>query len=289
MKKFIIPLLLLSLFGSCQTMKPWPKEALLAPRSNPTEGNSESLGFYSGGCLKGAKTFRGNESGLILSQTRRGRFWGHSQLIDVLTELGEFSHKFLKKAVIIGDLSLSRGGPTVGGHSSHQNGLDVDIWFEFAHESTHDFRYWQTEEMKSFLSKERLGEGFGKPQRMMISFLAQDKRVERIFVHPLIKKNLCENRKLFNEESLRKIRPWYGHDDHLHLRLACPESDKSCVRQKAPEAGDGCDKLDWWFSKEVKEEQEKFDFSYEGMKTNYENVRENLPKECRNIYQGIAK
>ena len=31
--------------------------------------------------------------------------------------------------LLIGDMSQPRGGPMLNGHSSHQIGLDVDIWF----------------------------------------------------------------------------------------------------------------------------------------------------------------
>ncbi len=272
--------------SSCQRFRPWPGQAILAPRSNPTEGVSQAIGYYSSGCLKGGKTFNGRERGLIISQTRKGRFWGHSQLIDLLTEVGEFSHKVLKKAVVIGDLSLSRGGPTVGGHSSHQNGLDVDIWFDMAAEGPRSFVLLQTEEMKSILKDGVMGKGFAKPQQMLLSLLSQDKRVQRIFVHPLIKKKLCSDKMLFNEESLRKIRPWYGHDDHLHLRLNCPEGDKSCRKQPDPPVGDGCDQLEWWFTEEAQAEQAKFNYSFDSMKEKYLNGIESRPKECLGIYQG---
>src|SRR5262252_6343950 len=31
---------------------------------------------------------------------------------------------------LIGDMAQPRGGPMISGHSSHQIGLDVDIWFK---------------------------------------------------------------------------------------------------------------------------------------------------------------
>lgn len=266
----------------------WPKAALVAPRANPTPGKSEAIGHYSKGCLVGAKTFKGDERGLILSQTRRGRFWAHSELIDVLTELGEFSYRTLKKNVVVGDLSLSRGGPTVGGHNSHQNGLDVDIWFHLFKGKGKDFEFWQTEEMRSALKDK----SFGRDQLMMLAFLAQDKRVERIFVHPVIKKRICEQssefrKPSFSSEQLRKIRPWYGHDDHLHLRLKCPEDNKKCEVQNEPPPGDGCDQLDWWFSDEAKASEQGFDYSYKAQRYKYMDTINQLPSQCQNIYQDV--
>jgi len=49
-----------------------------------------------------------------------------------------------------------------------------------------------------------------------------------------------------------KIRPWWGHNYHFHVRLYCPADDPQCRPQAAPPAGDGCGKeLDWWFTEEA--------------------------------------
>lgn len=47
---------------------------------------------------------------------------------------------------------------------------------------------------------------------------------------------------------LRKIRPWYGHDSHFHIRLSCPADAVSCENQAPIPAGDGCGaELYSWF------------------------------------------
>jgi len=285
MKTVLMTTMVFFLFA-CQTNRlKVPEQVTIAHRTNPTKGSSESIGYYSLGCLKGARTFQGNEKGLVLSQSRRGRFWGHSQLIDLLVELGEFSHQRFKRSVILGDLSLSRGGPTFGGHSSHQNGLDVDIWFEMVKKAP-DFRFIQTAEMKTVLDKDGFNKDFDKKQVMILNFLGQDERVDRIFVHPKIKKFLCEKKKEdFDTETLRKIRPWYGHDDHLHLRLKCLPRDKNCQSQKPPPEGDGCDALAWWESDEAKKEMKERVYTFESQKKDYIDKVSNLPKACQEIYK----
>ncbi|MEO1603354.1 MAG: penicillin-insensitive murein endopeptidase, partial [Pseudomonadota bacterium] len=51
---------------------------------------------------------------------------------------------------------------------------------------------------------------------------------------------------------LRKIRPWWGHDAHFHVRLSCPAGAQGCENQAPPPPGDGCDEtLAWWFSDEA--------------------------------------
>ena len=73
--------------------------------------------------------------------------------------------------------------------------------------------------------------------------------VERIFVNPGIKKKLCDT--VTGDRSwLRKVRPFWGHDDHFHVRIGCqPGSPAARGRPDTP--GDGCDKsLAWWFTEE---------------------------------------
>ena len=53
-------------------------------------------------------------------------------------------------------------------------------------------------------------------------------------MHPAVKKALCETAGA-DRAWLQKIRPWYKHDDHFHIRLNCPPGSPSCVAQ-APTA-----------------------------------------------------
>ena len=50
---------------------------------------------------------------------------------------------------------------------------------------------------------------------------------------------------------LGKVRPIYGHDEHFHIRIKCPQGAAGCKPQAKVPAGDGCDaSLAWWFTKE---------------------------------------
>ena len=51
---------------------------------------------------------------------------------------------------------------------------------------------------------------------------ASDPRVARIFVFPGAKVQMCADEK-GDRSWLRKIRPWYGHHYHFHVRLSCPK------------------------------------------------------------------
>ena len=78
---------------------------------------------------------------------------------------------------------------------------------------------------------------------------AQDPNVARIFVTPTIKQYLCRSKDRHGADTtwLRRVRPYWGHDNHIHVRLLCPKSDKSCHNQAPPDDGDGCGKelSDW--------------------------------------------
>lgn len=235
----------------------------------PTEGKPEAIGEFSLGCLQGGQTFNGKEKGLLLSQMKRGRYWGHPDLINILTRAGaEFDKE--NKTLIIGDLSQSRGGPSLTGHNSHQTGLDVDVWFKILTDKTKpSFYVMETEEMKPIAE-------LGSDQIKLIKFFADDSSVERIFINPAFKKTLCTSKKLTADEQ-HKMRAWWGHDDHIHVRLKCPADNPSCVSQNAIPAGDGCgDELNWWFSDEAKDT----DSSWTDMKNVYLDKIKKLPPQC---------
>ena len=71
---------------------------------------------------------------------------------------------------------------------------------------------------------------------------------DSIYENPGIKKILCD-RAGGDRSWLSKIRPWYGHDDHMHVRLHCPRGARGCLAQKPTPAGDGCGaSLAYWLS-----------------------------------------
>ncbi len=237
----------------------------------PTEAKPEAIGEYALGCLQGAQTFTGQEKGLHFSQMKRGRYWGHPDLIKLLTSAGAEFYK-MNRTLIIGDLSQSRGGPTMTGHNSHQNGLDVDIWFKMPAASEQiSLRVLETEDMRPV--KE-----LGEDQIKLIKYFTQDASVERIFINAAFKKKLCLDNKLTPEEH-HKLRAWWGHDDHIHVRLKCPSDSPACVPQKAIPAGDGCgEDLNWWFTEDAR--SGGGDATWEDLKGIYLNKVKKLPEQC---------
>ncbi len=82
---------------------------------------------------------------------------------------------------------------------------------------------------------------------LLIKLAAQDSEVTRIFVNPAIKKQLCRAAGP-DRAWLTKVRPWFGHRAHMHVRLRCPADSRECQEQAPPPSGDGCGaELESWF------------------------------------------
>lgn len=248
---------------------PWASVAL------PSRGPSHSIGGYSGGCLGGAAVMPLRGRGFRVMRPQRRRHFGHRILIKFLEDLGRGATASGAQPLAIGDLSMPRGGPTPNGHASHQSGLDVDIAYGGATASNPSASL--VDEARNTVNK--------RWNRRILEVLrraATDPRVARIFVHPAIKAAACDATRRWREEQrtwLRTLRPWWGHDDHFHVRLACPVEDDECVAQPDLPDGDGCDELSWWFDPARAEERAKEKGDYRGRVA----ARPELPKSCEAV------
>lgn len=219
-------------------------DALGGESIQPASGPAKVFGETTAGCLQGASALSMDGSGFEVMHQERARYFGHPDLIAVIRHLGAMVAHHGWGRMHVGDLSLARGGPMPSGHRSHQTGLDADIWF--AMEKGINYA-------PSFLLQDQrtLDHGlWGDHHAELLKIASRMPEVDRIFVHASIKQSLCQDKRyLKDREWLRKIRPWYRHDDHFHLRLACPEGSPDCVSQDPVPSGDGCDaSLEWWLA-----------------------------------------
>ena len=216
----------------------------------PTAGTTRSIGSYAKGCLAGAVPLPLDGPHWQVMRLSRNRNWGNPELISYLEQFSGDATRVGWPGLLIGDMSQPRGGPMPTGHASHQIGLDADIWLTPMpdHTLTRDER--EKMSATSLLVKGQLAVDPHKWSDVDARLLKQAVAypdVVRIFVSAAIKKQLCETAGT-DRAWLRKLRPWWGHDDHFHVRLACPPGMASCEPQAAVGPGDGCGaELDAWF------------------------------------------
>ena len=149
-------------------------------------------------------------------------------------------------------MSQPRGGPMLTGHDSHQIGLDADIWF-----TPMPARELNRQEREDMSAVSMLAPGhlavdpkvWTAEHGKIVKRAAGYADVERILVHPAIKKALCEASAAEADRTwLHKVRPVWGHFYHFHIRLKCPKGMSGCQPQPQPAADDGCGKeLDDWY------------------------------------------
>jgi penicillin-insensitive murein endopeptidase len=138
------------------------------------------------------------------------------------------------------------------GHASHQIGIDVDFWLNPMPARPYTARERETVSAVSMLASggQRVNPNIwtGAHARLL-KRAASYPEVARIFIHPAIKKALCEGAGA-DRAWLHKLSPWWGHHYHFHVRLKCPKDSPQCKNQKPVGAGDRCGaELNKWLAR----------------------------------------
>lgn len=218
-------------------------------------GPSQAIGGPSNGCLRGAARLPATGDGFVSIRRHRNRYYGHVRTVEFVREIAaEISQRTGGQLVMVGDLAQPRGGRMASSHVSHQNGLDVDIWLTLAESAEQAWNSTpEARDPPSMVTAENLhpNERWGRAQAELLEAAAQHPSVDRILVNPGIKRALCQS--TGEAPWLRKLRPWWGHDAHIHVRLKCPAGSPECRQQAPVPAGSGCGAaLAWWFSPEAR-------------------------------------
>jgi len=236
-----VALLLLLVLGS-----------VLPARADDSRGE-QAIGFYAKGSLESPSRLEDDGIGFLKIFRSRDRGYGSQDLISFLVGLGTRVLELHPEGerIQIGDLSGPRGG-YISGHSSHQNGLDVDTSFlrvdrreqNLENESGFD---------EAFVQGGRLTPNFDLERNWsFFASAAATGRVQRMFVDPAIKRTYCKSMRDIGPESvwptatvetLRRLRPYPNHDDHIHFRLYCPAGSGRCKEQEEVAPGSGCSEL----------------------------------------------
>jgi penicillin-insensitive murein DD-endopeptidase len=216
-----------------------------AAAREPSTGEAHAIGGTSAGCLAGAARIPRKGRGFRVMVPARRRYYTHPVMAAFLRDLGDTVASRRLGLLPLGDLSQPRGGPAPTGHASHQTGLDVDIWYAIAKGARAAPVPMVTPARGS--TPAAIASAWSAANAEILALAAADPRVDRIFVNPVIKQSLCATA-TGDRAWLHKLRPWWGHDEHFHVRLACPAPDTACERQAEIPDGDGCPEIDWWLS-----------------------------------------
>ncbi|MDH2912400.1 penicillin-insensitive murein endopeptidase [Kosakonia cowanii] len=243
MKNTAIALFALLLSAAATAATPWQK------LTHPVPGSPQSIGAFSNGCIVGAQELPLQSDAYQVMRTDQRRYFGHPDLVLFIQRLSTQVHNLGLGTVLVGDMGMPAGGRFNGGHASHQSGLDVDIFLQLP------TTRWSAAQLLKPQALDLVSQdgksvvpSLWKPEiSSLIKLAAQDDEVTRIFVNPAIKQQLCLDAGT-DRDWLRKVRPWFQHRAHMHVRLRCPADSLECVDQPVPPPGDGCGaELQSWF------------------------------------------
>jgi penicillin-insensitive murein DD-endopeptidase len=227
-----------------------PAKELFARKSTPFPGPPRSIGGDFDGCLAGAVSLPITGPTWQVMRLSRNRNWGNPQLVSFIERFAESAKKVGWSGLLIGDMAQPRGGPMLSDHTSHQVGLDVDIWFTPMpdHEQSREEReFGPAIDVVAPNLHDVDPQVWTHTHAELIRAAAQDPAVIRILVNAAIKKALCREAGA-DRAWLFKVRPWYGHAEHFHVQITCPAGSAECKPQRPPFPSDGCGhELDFWF------------------------------------------
>ncbi|OWU86313.1 peptidase [Oceanicola sp. 22II-s10i] len=245
------------------------------------------FGSYAKGCVAGAAQLPETGPTWQAMRLSRNRNWGHPTTISFLQDL---SRKAAAQpgwaGLYVGDISQPRGGPMTSGHASHQMGLDADIWM--LPPKSLSLSRAERESISSISMRRANGaytnSSWTRQHHEIVKAAASDPRVARIFIFPGAKVQMCEDEK-GDRSWLRKVRPWYGHHYHFHVRLSCPPGASGCANQAQPPAGDGCEEARQWVRNILNPPKPDPNAPKVKPKPKRELTMADLPGQCVNVLQ----
>jgi penicillin-insensitive murein DD-endopeptidase len=213
----------------------------------PTTKGSFAVGRPSAGALYGALKIpmKGKAIGVLPDHRGRNRNYATEALVKLLTAASTDLLKSDKRRVLVGDLSAKRGGK-ISGHASHQNGLDADLALFYVNAKG------KPVEAKKMVALDDAGVSKNKKLsfdatttwRLVAGLLQHPEvQVQYIFLYEPLKVLLLEAAK--NDGASDALLEMAGtivrqpsdsslHDDHLHLRIYCPEDPESLCEDTGP-------------------------------------------------------
>ncbi len=220
---------------------------LFGAQASGSEHAPAPFGTYNKGCLAGAEQLAETGPTWQAMRLSRNRNWGHPKAIRFIKRLSNAATQVGWNGLYIGDISQPRGGPMLSGHASHQMGLDIDIWMRPALDLTLSRSARESLSSISVRTEDQrnVNSNWTQSHHRILRAAARDAATARIFVTAPVKLRMCADER-GDRAYLRKIRPWWGHHYHFHVRLNCPVGSPGCREQDPIPPGDGCADATWW-------------------------------------------
>jgi penicillin-insensitive murein DD-endopeptidase len=209
---------------------------------SPYSTMSLSVGSPTSGWQVRAKRLRGSKALRIKNRERR-YLYGHPALVLMVQRSAQQLIKQSPSSVLlVGDLSSEAGGP-IPGHRSHQSGRDVDVGF-FA--TDREGRSRELREFVAFDADGRARDGSGLVfdeyrNWLLVQLWLKDHRadISHVFVSTALRQRLLAFARArpafrrYHDQAavlLKQPQNSNAHDDHFHVRIACPAQQRSlCV------------------------------------------------------------
>lgn len=231
---------------------PWTQTPGVAAEQSGARGKSDpaiperarSIGSPTNGFLVGGVELR--ERAELRLRWPDGPRWALPGLVSLLVRAaGAVERRYPGSVLLVGDLS-SREGGSIPGHASHHSGRDADVAFYYA--DAHGNRV-RSERLLPVRASGAAPSGLyfddARNWALIATFLSDPSaRVQSIFVASALKQRLIayarrmgENPALLERADAALRQPSRGrvHDDHFHVRIACPRKrDKSCLPGSSP-------------------------------------------------------
>jgi penicillin-insensitive murein DD-endopeptidase len=230
-----------------------PAREIFGAQKAPSPLAARAIGSYARGCLAGGQMLPVNGPAWQAMRLSRNRNWGLPKLVAYVERLATDVQKLDHwPGLLVGDMAQPMGGPMVSGHASHQIGLDADIWLKPMPPKTLTPEERESVSAEVVVADDQVSvkpDVWQPGHVQLLKRAASYPEVARIFVHPAIKKALCEAAGT-DRGWLSKIRPWWGHNYHFHVRLSCPAGMAGCENQPPAGPDDGCGKeLESWLKR----------------------------------------
>ena len=266
-----------------------PAKKLFGAQKQPSDMKARAIGSYAKGCLAGGKALPVDGPAWQVMRKSRNRNWGHPAMVALVERLAiEAKRNDGWNGLLVGDLAQPRGGPMLSGHASHQVGLDADVWLNQMPDRTLSDAERENIEA-TLVVKDRTSMNYKvwtEAHARLIKRAANYPEVARIFVHPPIKAELCKWSG-GKGDWLAKVRPYYGHNYHFHIRINCPKDSAGCKNQAParPKDGTGCgEELAYWMG-DVPWRKAKPDPNAKPVKPAPAMTLGALPEACRAVVQ----